>query len=197
MAREEIDLKSVKKLNNSGKPKKSYSQNSRFAKTGTGKGKPGGGKTWSPKSGSVKSGSAKSGGEKSSNRKQGMQTGKMKMNHMDVKATGVPEEWLYFQKESSNIELVKQACEALEYDVEFWSELGVIEVNIDEQTSMDFEMLDDYEVDEATTDYVKKNQIQLALIVSVRTDNMRRIKDVMKKITEKTQGEFVVDESVK
>lgn len=189
MAREEIDLKSVKKLNNSGKPKKSYSQNSRFAKPGAGKAKTSGGKA------GTNSGKKSGKPEYKKNDRADANKAKAGKSVKDVKRVDnrVPEEWLYFQKDSDSIEYVKQACEALGYDVEFWSELGVIEVNMDDQTSIDFEMMDDYDVNEATTEYVKKNQIKLSMVVTVRAENLGKIKDIMQKITEKTKGQFFVD----
>ncbi len=184
MSKEKIDLKSIKKLNTSGKPVKkgvSKSNNNNWKHKGIAKAQ-----GTSKKNNSLKSTNK----DKSKNNKQ---------QKPPVKKE-VPEEWLYLSQDTDALLRLKNTCmNVYGMDTQYWEELGVIEVtskendNSEYEFSMDIEELEKDSFDEQLEKYCAKNNIHFVAVVTIRCKDYETTRHTLRKIQDNAGGFFCLD----
>lgn len=183
MSKEKIDLKSIKKLNTSGKPvKKGVSKSNN--------------NNWKHK-GAVNSAKNKGASSKSSNKNSNLKANKSQSKPQVKIAT--PEEWLYFSEYEDGLLRLKNTCmNVYGMDTQYWDELGVIEVSSKEGAmqydfSMDIEELEKGELDEELKAYCEKNNIQFVAVVTLRCEDYETAKQTLRKLQDNAGGVFCLD----
>lgn len=116
-----------------------------------------------------------------------------KNNRQQVSA--FPSEWLFLSKSEVASVSLKDVLKQIEgAQVEYWEIAEVIEAEFDDETSMDFEKMEIAHADAFSREYCEKNGIQTAYIVTVRTQEEVKIREIMKLVSGKVEGFFVVDD---
>lgn len=195
MPKENIDLKSVKKLNISGKPvkksnnskwKNKQSADNRNASAGKKSGKTGfKGKT------DIAGKNVKNGKKNSSEKSAVKIKTTKKVNPAD---RPVPQEWLYLGEESDSLLRLKSTCiNICGMDVEYWEEAGVIEAAAGNGFSMDIEELAEDEADDELKKYIKAHNINFVAAVTIRAESYEETCKQLKIIQENAGGFFCID----
>ena len=184
MSKEKIDLKSIKKLNVSGKPVKkgvSKSNSNNWKYKGVGK---------------AQGGVKKNSGLKSSNKGK-VKSAKEQKPQVKKEA---PEEWLYLSEDVDGLLRLKNTCmNVYGMDTQYWEELGVIEViskengNSEYEFSMDVEELEKDCFDEELEKYYAKNNIHFVAAVTIRCKDYETARQTLKKIQDNAGGFFCLD----
>lgn len=111
-----------------------------------------------------------------------------------IKNPQVPGDWLYLNIESIELSVIKDTLKEA-YSVEYWEEVGVLEVELETEkaSSVDFETVDMKRADEVTADYLQKNSIKTVFLVSISPEYYDVSKKVMEKVIEAHGGYFCGD----
>lgn len=75
-----------------------------------------------------------------------------------------------------------------DYDIEIWTEVGVLEIAIGEKSSVDIEAFDADPRDEYSCDYIAKNGIKELFYVSFKPEDYDAAEKIMKKIAAGIDG---------
>lgn len=100
-----------------------------------------------------------------------------------------PEEWLYLHPERLEPEAVKAVLEQiLPERIEYWAAVGVIEAELADGTSMDWEMLEEREIAECP--FTAEQEIQTAFFVSIQENGYAEAETVMRRTAAALGGFF-------
>lgn len=108
------------------------------------------------------------------------------------KQPGYPKDWLYMCEKEFGLISLKEILEN-EYSVEYWEEAGVLEVELNEEATVDFETVDLKRADDVTKDFMETKGIKNVFLVSIRPEHYEASKLVMEKVMEKEGGFFCGD----
>lgn len=123
--------------------------------------------------------------KKSSIKKRNTQQKNIKQNHFQ-------KEWLYLNQENITLFQVKELLEK-EYSVEYWEEAGVLEVETNEKSSVDFETADVNYADEVTKNFLEEKGAKTVLLVSLSTSVYEEAEQVFRKMIKHMGGFFCGD----
>lgn len=123
--------------------------------------------------------------KKSSIKKSNTQQKNIKQNHFQ-------KEWLYLNQENITLFQIKELLEK-EYSVEYWEEAGVLEVETNEKSSVDFETADINRADEMTKNFLEEKGAKTVLLVSLSTSVYEEAEQVFRKIIKHMAGFFCGD----
>lgn len=103
-----------------------------------------------------------------------------------------PKDWLYMCEKELELVALKERLEG-EYSVEYWEEAGVLEVELNEEATVDFETVALNRADDVTKDFMETKGIKTVFLVSIRPEHFEASKIVMEKITGTEGGFFCGD----
>lgn len=107
---------------------------------------------------------------------------------------GIPKEWLYMQEHTVSVRDISVALEGEpDINVEVWEEAGVLEVEIPEQRSMDFEQTKAQFPDEYSRKWLAEHGVKTMFLVTIDAEHYENAKKLMQVITKKIGGFFCGD----
>lgn len=103
-------------------------------------------------------------------------------------------DWFYM---NSNLVTVRDIDKCLSNDLdlstEIWEDAGVLEVNLTDKSSLDFEATKPYFKDKEGQEYLQKNHILALYMVTFQAEDYQLIEPIMKHITKNLGGFFCED----
>lgn len=115
----------------------------------------------------------------------------------ETKKSSITSNWFYMSQEAISVKEIKTVLEDTDYEMEIWEEVGVLEIVLGEAASMDIEAgEEDLEFmfeDEYSREFLKKNQIETAFYVTIKSDAYEEAKKAMVTICGKLGGFFCGD----
>ncbi len=115
--------------------------------------------------------------------------GTMKVGKVAEKTKGIPEEWFYMNKEDITVTDIKNVLEEEGLSVEIWKELGVVEVELGNEFSLDFVTIEPDLRDEYSNQFLLEHQVKTLFSVTLRSEAFP-IAEKWMKILAKRQGGF-------
>lgn len=109
-----------------------------------------------------------------------------------TKQPDYPKDWLYMCRKTIELSRIKEILSS-EYSIEYWEEAGVLEVELNEEASVDFETVERSRADDVTSEYMEKQGIQSVFLVSIRPEHFDAAKIVMEKVIGAEGGFFCGD----
>lgn len=117
-----------------------------------------------------------------------------KIREKSAAAPGIPKEWFYMQQKAVTVRDIEQALKEDDtVNVEIWEEIGVLEVEIPEQKSMDFEQTKPDLRDEYSNAWLAEHEVKSLFFVTLDAENFGKAQEIMQKITGKIGGFFCGD----
>lgn len=111
-----------------------------------------------------------------------------------AKPTTVIKDWFYMNESDLSVRSLYHCIQ--EYagdDIEIWEELGVIEVTLSEETTLDFERLKPFFQDQEDNEFLKTHNVHTMYLVSFPENEKARVTSIMKQIIKECRGFFVED----
>ena len=105
----------------------------------------------------------------------------------------VPAEWLYLFEGEIKLRQIYELLKDSPWNVEYWEEAEVLEVELPEAGSVDFEDLEGTLGDEESDAWLQKQQIHTVFAVTIRPDDYELAKKVMEHIVSLVSGYFCAD----
>ena len=99
----------------------------------------------------------------------------------------LPPGWIIMSRNEITVADIKDIV-GDDYDIEIWTEVGVLEIAIGEKSSVDIEAFDADPRDEYSCDYIAKNGIKELFYVSFRPEDYDAAEKIMKKIAAGIDG---------
>lgn len=110
-------------------------------------------------------------------------------------ASQYPMEWLYLNTNEIELLQVKEVFNQEEsVHVDYWEAAHVIELEFNENNSMDIEVMEISKADEYSRTYCENHGIKTAYIVTVKTDDESKIQSAKKKMVDALGGFFTIDD---
>ncbi len=100
----------------------------------------------------------------------------------------LPEHWFYMTKEGVTMSAVKEALVDMQLDVQYWEEAEVIEVELAEKTSIDFEKIDLDMGDDYSNAFVAKHGVSHIYYISFRKEDYEKCIEVLKQLRNRCGG---------
>lgn len=129
---------------------------------------------------------------KHKNNKTGKNNKKNIQKATDFKPT-YPLHWYYMATKEISVKQLQEALNDTSYETEIWEAAGVLEVEIAEKASMDFEECEPDLRDEYSNDFLKEHGVQALFFVTLPKTDFEALKKVMEQIVEKNGGFFCGD----
>ena len=115
------------------------------------------------------------------------------MKNPFVKQT-VSGDWFYMNSTAVTVRDIDNSLKNYEsITTEIWEDLGVLEVNLSEKLSLDFEALKPYFKDKEGQEYLQKNDIHALFMVTFEAQDYALVEPIMKHITKNLDGFFCED----
>ena len=105
----------------------------------------------------------------------------------------VPAEWLYLFEGEIKLRQIYELLKDSPWNVEYWEEAEVLEVELPEAGSVDFEDLEGTLGDEESDAWLQEQQIHTVFAVTIRLDDYELAKKVMEHIVSLVSGYFCAD----
>ena len=105
----------------------------------------------------------------------------------------VPAEWLYLFEGEIKLRQIYELLKDSPWNVEYWEEAEVLEVELPEAGSVDFEDLEGTLGDEESDAWLQEQQIHTVFAVTIRPDDYELAKKVMEHIVSLVSGYFCAD----
>ena len=105
----------------------------------------------------------------------------------------VPAEWLYLFEGEIKLRQIYELLKDSPWNVEYWEEAEVLEVELPEAGSVDFEDLEGTLGDEESDAWLQEQQIHTVFAVTIRPDDYELAKKVMEHIVSLGSGYFCAD----
>ena len=105
----------------------------------------------------------------------------------------VPAEWLYLFEGEIKLRQIYELLKDSPWNVEYWEEAEVLEVELPEAGSVDFEDLEGTLGDEESDAWLQEQQIHTVFAVTIRPDDYELAKKVMEHIVSLASGYFCAD----
>lgn len=105
----------------------------------------------------------------------------------------VPAEWLYLFEGEIKLRQIYELLKDSPWNVEYWEEAEVLEVELPEAGSVDFEDLEGTLGDEESDAWLQEQQIHTVFAVTIRPDDYELAKKVMEHIASLVDGYFCAD----
>ena len=105
----------------------------------------------------------------------------------------VPAEWLYLFEGEIKLRQIYELLKDSPWNVEYWEEAEVLEVELSEAGSVDFEDLEGTLGDEESDAWLQEQQIHTVFAVTIRPDDYELAKKVMEHIVSLVSGYFCAD----
>lgn len=105
----------------------------------------------------------------------------------------VPAEWLYLFEGEIKLRQIYELLKDSPWNVEYWEEAEVLEVELPEAGSVDFEDLEGTLGDEESDAWLQEQQIHTVFAVTIRPDDYELAKKVMEHIVSLVDGDFCAD----
>ena len=105
----------------------------------------------------------------------------------------VPAEWLYLFEGEIKLRQIYELLKDSPWNVEYWEEAEVLEVELPEAGSVDFEDLEGTLGDEESDAWLQEQQIHTVFAVTIRPDDYELAKKVMEHIVSLVDGYFYAD----
>lgn len=105
----------------------------------------------------------------------------------------VPAEWLYLFEGEIKLRQIYELLKDSPWNVEYWEEAEVLEVELPEAGSVDFEDLEGTLGDEESDAWLQEQQIHTVFAVTIRPDDYELAKKVMERIVSLVDGYFCAD----
>lgn len=105
----------------------------------------------------------------------------------------VPAEWLYLFEGEIKLRQIYELLKDSPWNVEYWEEAEVLEVELPEAGSVDFEDLEGTLGDEESDAWLQEQQIHTVFAVTIRPDDYELAKKVMEHIVSLVDGYFCAD----
>lgn len=103
----------------------------------------------------------------------------------------VPGEWLYLAPEGVNVRRIAEGIKT--YEIELWEEAGVLEIALEEGSSMDMEQVKIQPKDELTNTFIDQNGCEEVFLVTFAPEVYDGAKVVMQLILSQCGGLFCGD----
>lgn len=109
-------------------------------------------------------------------------------------AAAAPKEWFYMQQKEITVRDIADALqEEADLELEIWEAVGVLEVVIPEERSMDFEWTRAEFRDEYSRNWLKEQDVKTMFFVTIDAEHYTHAKHIMQTITGKIGGFFCGD----
>ena len=105
----------------------------------------------------------------------------------------VPAEWLYLFEGEIKLRQIYELLKDSPWNVEYWEEAEVLEVELPEAGSVDFEDLEGTLGAEESDAWLQEQQIHTVFAVTIRPDDYELAKKVMEHIVSLVSGYFCAD----
>ena len=105
----------------------------------------------------------------------------------------VPAEWLYLFEGEIKLRQIYELLKDSPWNVEYWEEAEVLEVELPEAGSVDFEDLEGTLGDEESDAWLQEQQIHTVFAVTIRPDDYELAIKVMEHIVSLVSGYFCAD----
>lgn len=105
----------------------------------------------------------------------------------------VPSNWYYMSDQEVSVVDMKAVLEKLDYEMEVWEEAGVMEILLEEKSSMDLEWIEDDFEDEYSRNFLEEHGVKTLFYVTIKPESYELAKAVMEQICEKAGGFFCGD----
>ena len=105
----------------------------------------------------------------------------------------VPAEWLYLFEGEIKLRQIYELLKDSPWNVEYWEEAEVLEVELPEAGAVDFEDLEGTLGDEESDAWLQEQQIHTVFAVTIRPDDYELAKKVMEHIVSLVSGYFCAD----
>lgn len=102
-------------------------------------------------------------------------------------------EWLYLFEGEIKLRQIYELLKDSPWNVEYWEETEVLEVELPEAGSVDFEDLEGTLGDEESDAWLQEQQIHTVFAVTIRPDDYELAKKVMEHIVSLVDGYFCAD----
>ena len=110
-----------------------------------------------------------------------------KIKNANTVKRDLPPGWIIMSRNEITVADIKDIV-GDDYDIEIWTEVGVLEIAIGEKSSVDIEAFDADPRDEYSCDYIAKNGIKGLFYVSFRPEDYNAAEKIMKKIAAGIDG---------
>ena len=110
-----------------------------------------------------------------------------KIKNANTVKRDLPPGWIIMSRKEITVADIKDIV-GDDYDIEIWTEVGVLEIAIGEKSSVDIEAFDADPRDEYSCDYIAKNGIKELFYVSFRPEDYDAAEKIMKKIAAGIDG---------
>lgn len=119
-----------------------------------------------------------------------------KVKQIKNQNNGWPKEWLYICENSISIrDIYNLLVENNAVQVEIWEELGVMEIELQDDYSIDIELADETTfADERFLTLLHGQSVKTAFCVTVGCENIKLAEQIMKEITRQCCGVFCSDD---
>ena len=102
-------------------------------------------------------------------------------------------EWLYLSEGEVKLRQIYELLKDSQWNAEYWDEAEVLEVELPEAGSVDFEDLEGTLGDEESDAWLQEQQIHTVFAVTIRPDDYELAKNVMEHIVSLVGGYFCAD----
>jgi hypothetical protein len=103
-------------------------------------------------------------------------------------------DWFYMNSNPVTVrDIEKHLANYVNITTEIWEDAGVLEVNLSEKSSLDFEAIKPYFKDKEGQEYLQKNDIQALYMVTFQAEDYDVIVPIMKHIMKNLGGFFCED----
>lgn len=116
---------------------------------------------------------------------------KSKLNKIKTGGNSAIRNWFYMNPLSVSVEDIKNVWEQ-DYDVEIWSEMGIIEVTLT-NGGIDIEAISTDRWDDYSKEYLNENSVNCVYAVSVTENGYEECMEAMKKLCGIKGGWFAAD----
>lgn len=110
-----------------------------------------------------------------------------KIKNANTVKRDLPPGWIIMSRNEITVADIKDIV-GDDYDIEIWTEVGVLEIAIGEKSSVDIEAFDADPRDEYSCDYIAKNGIKELFYVSFKPEDYDAAEKIMKKIAAGIDG---------
>lgn len=101
-------------------------------------------------------------------------------------------DWLYFTEKESNVRDIYELLRD-RYEMELWEDAGVLEVEIADGSSVDFEEGSIHPKDEITGEFARKHNFVRVFLVTFKAEDYAKAEKLMHLVLEKAGGMFCGD----
>lgn len=110
------------------------------------------------------------------------------------KMPAIPSQWFYMNSDEISVKMIADACPKEDgVDVQIWEEICVLEVEIPERKSIDFQQIETDLGDEFSNAFLQEHQIRTLFDVTIDEENYVQVEKIFTEITAKLGGFFCGD----